>query len=76
MEKLQFRILYRQFLFRMVDPELLSAHAQGDMSKLLGQFAALLVFLGLGLASFGFGWTQPAWPHGPVDCRRGRESTS
>src|SRR4051794_9343817 len=55
MEKLQFRVLYRQFLFRMLDPELLSVDAQGDMSKLFGQFAALLVFLGVGLAFFGFG---------------------
>ena len=36
MTKLQFRVLYRQFLFRMVDLELLSASAQGDVSKLLG----------------------------------------
>jgi hypothetical protein len=43
---LQFRILYRQFLFRVVDLELLSSHAQGDASKILGQFAALLVLLG------------------------------
>jgi hypothetical protein len=43
MTKLQFRVLYREFLFRMVDLELLSA--QGDISKLLGQFAALLVFI-------------------------------
>jgi hypothetical protein len=42
MTKLQFRVLYRQFLFRMVDLELISS--QGDMSKLLGQFAGLLVF--------------------------------
>jgi hypothetical protein len=45
MKKTQFRILYRQFLFRMVDLELLSADAKGDMSKLFGQFAALLVFI-------------------------------
>jgi CubicO group peptidase (beta-lactamase class C family) len=55
MAKKQFLILYRQFLFRMMDPELLSADAQGDMSKLFGQFASLLVFLGLGLAMMGFG---------------------
>jgi hypothetical protein len=47
MTKLQFRILYRQFLFRIVDLELLSSHAQGDASRLLGQFAALLIFLGI-----------------------------
>jgi CubicO group peptidase (beta-lactamase class C family) len=47
MTKLQFRVLYREFLFRMVDLELLSAHAQGDSSKLLGRFASLLLFLSL-----------------------------
>jgi CubicO group peptidase (beta-lactamase class C family) len=31
----------------MVDLELLSADAKGDMSKLFGQFAALLIFIGL-----------------------------
>src|SRR4051812_12876825 len=46
----QFRVLYRQFLFRMADIEALSAHAQGDIHKLLGQFAALLIFISLGLA--------------------------
>jgi hypothetical protein len=47
MKKTQFRILYRQFLFRVVDLELLSSHAQGDASKLLGQFASLLGFAGV-----------------------------
>ncbi len=41
-----FRVLFREFLFRMVDLELLAP--QGDMSKLLGQFAALLIFLSVG----------------------------
>ena len=45
MTKLQFRVLYAQFLFRAVDLELLSASAQGDITKLLGQFAALLVYV-------------------------------
>ena len=36
-------MLYREFLFRMVDLEVLSASALGDTNKLLGQFAALLV---------------------------------
>jgi hypothetical protein len=57
MTKLQFRILYREFLFRVVDLELLSSHAQGDASKILGQFAALLVLLGslfaLGMLGLG-----------------------
>ncbi len=39
----QFRVLFRQFLFRTVDLELIAP--QGDMSKLLGQFAGLLVFV-------------------------------
>lgn len=47
MEKLQFRVLYRQFLFRMVDLEILSADALGDSNKLLGQFAALLIFVSI-----------------------------
>lgn len=51
----QFRILYRQFLFRMVDLEVLSTDAKGDLSKLFGQFASLLIFLSLGLAILGFG---------------------
>lgn len=41
----QFRVLYRQFLFRVVDLEILSS--EGEASRLLGQFAALLVFSGL-----------------------------
>jgi hypothetical protein len=52
MTSLQFRTLYREFLFRLVDLELLSPDAQGDTSKLLGRFAAFLAFfsayLGLG----------------------------
>ncbi|HEV2709376.1 MAG TPA: hypothetical protein VGU67_04105 [Edaphobacter sp.] len=41
--KLQFRVLYRAFLMRVIDLELLSADA--DTSRMLGQFAAL--FAGL-----------------------------
>ena len=52
MNKLQWRVLYRQFLFRVFDLEALSAHAQGDANKLLGQFAALLVFVSVSV-SFG-----------------------
>ena len=50
--KSQFRVLYRQFLFRIVDLEALSADALGDSNKLLGQFAALLVVISI-LCSFG-----------------------
>ncbi len=45
MNRLQWRVLYRQFLFRVFDPEILSPQAQGDATSLLGQFAALLVFV-------------------------------
>ena len=56
MTKLQFRVLYREFLFRIVDLEVLSAHALGDVNRLLGQFAALLIFISLllSLAAIGF----------------------
>ncbi len=40
-ERLQFRVLYREFRLRVVDLELLSA--DGDPTKLLGQFATLLL---------------------------------
>jgi hypothetical protein len=60
--KLQFRVLRRQFLFRVVDVEALSAHALGDANKLLGQFVALLFFISiclsfplLGLSGEGIG---------------------
>ena len=58
---MQFRVLYREFLFRMVDLELLSAHAQGDSNRLLGQFASLLIFLSvlLTLPALGFGHGSP-----------------
>ena len=50
MARIQFRILYREFLFRMVDLDFLSAAAQGDMDKLFGQFAALFIFISIGFA--------------------------
>ncbi|MGI9070935.1 MAG: hypothetical protein ACR2JB_06330 [Bryobacteraceae bacterium] len=46
MTKLQFRVLYREFLFRMVDREVLSAH-EGDANRLLGRFATILILLSL-----------------------------
>jgi CubicO group peptidase (beta-lactamase class C family) len=55
MGKRQFRVLYREFRFRVVDLELLSADALGDSHKLLGQFAALLISVSLGLSIFGAG---------------------
>ncbi len=47
-----FRVLYRQFLFRIVDLDILSD--QADIVKLLGQFAALLAALSLMIAGGGF----------------------
>jgi len=50
--KLQFRVLRREFLFRIADLEALSAHALGDANKLLGQFATLLILISV-VFSFG-----------------------
>jgi len=62
MNKQQFRVLYREFLFRTVDLEILAP--QGEMSKLLGQFAALLIFVSLWLSfvagMMSAGRTNPA----------------
>ncbi|MBV9157172.1 MAG: hypothetical protein JO097_12995 [Acidobacteriaceae bacterium] len=49
-ERRQFRILYRDFLFRMVDLELVSA--RGEIQNLLVQFAALLAAFSFVLALF------------------------
>lgn len=54
--KVQFRTLYREFLFRIVDLEVLSAHAQGDSRSLVGQFASLLIFFSMCLALFAGIW--------------------
>ena len=47
MTKLQFPVLYREFLFRLIDREVLSVSAHGDASKLLGRLAAVLVLMSL-----------------------------
>ncbi len=49
----QFQVLYHEFLFRMVDLDLLSSEARGDMSRLFGQVASLLVWVSIGLALAG-----------------------
>lgn len=56
--KQQFRVLYRQFLFRVVDLEALSAHALGDANKLLGQFAALLILISVVISFGAFGFAD------------------
>ena len=47
MGRRQFRVLYGDFLRRLVDIQTLSTHARGDASTLFGQFASLLIFLSL-----------------------------
>ena len=43
--RLQLRVLYRQFLVRVIDFEALSV--QADVIKLLGQFAAILAMISI-----------------------------
>src|SRR5262245_60748454 len=63
MEKLQLRVLFRQFLFRVFDLEVLSAKAEGDAYKLLGQFASLLVFVSAILTGLAIVFDGP-WTNG------------
>jgi hypothetical protein len=42
---LQFRVLYRQFLLRVIDLEALSIEA--DIPRFIGQFAGVLIFISL-----------------------------
>ncbi len=49
-ERKQFRALYRDFLFRLLDLEILSAN--GDFSKVLIQFTAMLAAFSLTFAMF------------------------
>ncbi len=60
MTRLQFRVLFREFLFRMVDLELLAPH--GDIKQLLIQFAALLTFLSFLAAIVGLFFGASAIP--------------
>jgi hypothetical protein len=65
MTQAQFHILYREFLLRLVDLELLSAHAQGDSNKLTGQLGSLLIFFSAVVALIAMlldpgRWPQPA----------------
>jgi hypothetical protein len=67
----QFAILYRDYLFRVVDPELLSSKGTGDASQLLLQIVSLLLIVSVllcipasgfqgeaaGLTLLGYGWT-------------------
>jgi len=64
--KLQFHVLYRQFLFRLMDVELLSASARGDASGLLGQLGALLIAPSATLALGAFTVGQGVRNHDPM----------
>jgi hypothetical protein len=58
---LEFRILYRQFLLRVIDLEALSI--QADIPRFLGQFASVLVFISLaGAAGVAFSNVSTAAP--------------
>lgn len=43
----QFRVLFRQFLFRIVDESALSPSAGGDSAKLLSQYAGILFYISM-----------------------------
>ena len=62
MKDTPFRVLFRQFLFRIVDLELIAP--AGDATKLLGQFAALLITFSvtLGMVALLSGGFQGAGP--------------
>src|SRR5579863_7615504 len=64
----QWRVLYRQLLFRVFDLEMLAAKADGDAHKLLGQFAALLIFVSVSVA-FGALLMNPDAPGSPSQIR-------
>jgi CubicO group peptidase (beta-lactamase class C family) len=50
MSKRPFGILYREFLFRVVDRELLSTYGTGDAHRILTQIAAMLVLFGCAIS--------------------------
>ncbi len=60
MNKRQFRVLYREFLLRIVDLELLAP--RGDVSKLLGQFAALLIIVSIWILTPSVGLATTSVP--------------
>lgn len=62
MEKNQFRVLYREFLFRLIDRELLATGAQGDSNRLLGRFAAVLIWLSIPFAAVAISVSNPRVP--------------
>ena len=63
-ERRQFRILYRDFLFRLVDLEVLSP--DGDIQKLVGQLVALLAAFGFVLGNLVLRYVRINVPHARV----------
>ncbi len=59
---LTFRVLYRQFLLRVIDLESLSIEA--DIPKFLGQFAGVLIMISLFQAAGAFLWSMSS--HAPA----------
>jgi hypothetical protein len=64
MDRRQWRVLMRQFLFRVFDLEVLSADARGDANKLLGQFGTLLILVSVGVSFGALILTNPTLPGG------------
>jgi hypothetical protein len=58
----QFRVLYREFLFRLIDRELLAGGAQGDANRLLGRLAAILIWLSIPFAAMALGASNARVP--------------
>jgi hypothetical protein len=56
---LEFRVLYRQFLLRVVDLDTLSVHA--DLPRFLGQFAGLLILINV-FRTIGFLFLEAGKP--------------
>ena len=71
----QFHVLYRQFLFQMVDREVLSTHALGDANKLLGNFAATLIWISIPFAVMALSVDSGKKPWQAVLVWLGRPST-
>lgn len=60
----QFRVLFRQFLFRIVDEAVLSPSAGGDASKLLSQYAGILFYISLLTGGVGLLMADRSYPLG------------
>jgi hypothetical protein len=74
MTKRQLRVLYRDFLFSIVDRELLSTYAKGDASQLLLQLVALFVCLSVCFCLPVFSLDR-ANVHRSAACGDGREGS-